>query len=190
MSLHPVHLTPDKDGNLPPSALVPFCSYQGNSSVLGQERPELGNLTVCDKFEQTILEGQLCYSLDIAKLGMKTKSSKANGLFFLVDPTSFPQNATEKDAETDDQSFKVYIHTLGQYTTFSPGSYGMSTLKRMTGTKSFKELPDHQKKCLVGKREECQTQKYLDQIQRECKCAPWELQINQEKNKVNTKYFE
>ena len=77
LSLHPVHLTPDKDGNLPPSALVPFCSYQGDSNLLGQERPELDNLTICDKFKSTILEGQLCYSLNIAKLGKKlTKSGK------------------------------------------------------------------------------------------------------------------
>ena len=178
LSLHPVHLTPDKEGNLPPSALVPFCSYQGNSSLLGQERPELDNLTVCDKFEPTILEGQLCYSLDMAKLGIKTKPGKSNGLFLLLDPNPFPQNATEKTAETDDQSFKVYIHTLGQYTTFAPGSYGMSTLKKMTGTKSFKQLPDHQRKCLVQTKEECQTQHYLNQVKKECKCVPWALQTD------------
>ena len=28
LSLHPIHLKPDTNGNLPPSALVPFCSYQ------------------------------------------------------------------------------------------------------------------------------------------------------------------
>ena len=30
LSLHPVHLTRDLQGNLPPSALVPFCFYQGD----------------------------------------------------------------------------------------------------------------------------------------------------------------
>ena len=82
LSLHPVHLTPDEEGKLPPSALVPFCSYQGDDDLLGQERPELDNLIICDKFKPTILEGQLCYSLDIVKLGEKgTKSGKNNGLF-------------------------------------------------------------------------------------------------------------
>ena len=144
-------------------------------------------MTVCNKFEPTILEGQLCYSLDIAKLRIKTKPGKPNGLFLLLDPNPFPQNATEKD--TDDQSFKVYIHTLGQYTTFAPGSYGMSTLKRMTGTKGFKQLPNHQKECMVHSREECQTQKYLAQVQGECKCTPWDLEINQGKNQVKIKSF-
>merc|ERR1711952_96065 len=72
LALHPVHLTPDKEGNLPPSALVPFCSYQGESNHLGRDIvTETDNMTVCDKFQPTILEGQLCYTLDVAKLGNK-----------------------------------------------------------------------------------------------------------------------
>ena len=57
VSQPPVHLTPNEKGQLPPSALVPFCSYQGDFNMLGQNRPELDNMTVCDKFEPTILEG-------------------------------------------------------------------------------------------------------------------------------------
>jgi len=81
LALHPFHLTRDKEGNLPPSALVPFCSYQGESSLLGKELPEMDNLTVCDKFQPTILEGQLCHTLDIATLvDVPSKSGKSNGL--------------------------------------------------------------------------------------------------------------
>ena len=54
----------------------------------------------------------------------------------------------------------------------------MTTLKKMTGTKSFKRLPDHQRKCLVQAREECQTEHYLNQVKIECKCTPWALQTN------------
>ena len=187
-------MTPDKEGNLPPSALVPFCSYQGNSSLLGQERPELDNMTVCDKFEPTILEDQFCYSLDMAKLKEtpSTKPGKANGLFLLLDPNRFQPNVTDEKKEsssTEDQSFKVYIHTLGQYTTLVPGSYGMSTLKKMAATKSFQQLPVHQKECLVGNTEECQTEKYLKKIERECKCTPWDLQTDQGKNQASAKFL-
>ena len=175
---------PDKEGNLPPSALVPFCSYQGDNSLIGQEISQLDNLTVCDKFQPTILEGQLCYSLDIAQLGGKqAKSGKSNGLFLLLDPNPYQLNVTDKNVE-ENLSFKVFINTLAQYTTFGPGSYGMSALKKMTGTKSFEQLPDHQKRCLVHNREECQTEKYLDQIKRKCECVPWALQTNQGKIQV------
>ena len=182
--LHPIHLIPDKEGNLPPSALVPFCSYQGN--LLGQERPEIDNLAMCDKFKPTILEGQLCYSLEIERLEEKpTKSGKTNGLLLLVDTNNNQENSlvpikgghNAEDTKAADQ-FKVFIHTFGQYTTFGSGSFEMSVLKKLTGTESFEQLPDNKKKCQVHKREECQTAKYLDQVQAECRCVPWSLNSN------------
>ena len=184
LSLHPVHLTPDKEGNLPPSALVSFCSYQGESSLLGKKLSEMDNMTVCDKFQPTILECQLCYTLDVAGLvDVPVKSGKSNGLFLLLDPKPYRLNQTEKKAlgsETGSgQKSKVFIHTLAQYTTFGSGSYAMSSLKKMTGTSNFKQLPDYQKKCLDHSREQCQTQTFLEQLHVECNCVPWALQTEQ-----------
>ena len=145
----------------------------------------MDNQTVCDKFQPTILEGQLCYTLDGALLKKNsTKSGQSNGLFLLLDPD--PYHLNHKDNNTDDQNFKLVIHTLAPYTTYESGSYAMATLKKMIGTKNFKQLPDHQRKCLVQKKEECQTQRYLNQVKTECKCTPWALQTD----KVGKKYFE
>ena len=148
-------------------------------------------MTVCDKFRPTILEGQLCYSLDIAKLVEKpTKSEQKNGLLLLLDTQPYQLNTTDmnvKTSERGENSFKVFIQTLAQYSTSGHGSYGMSALKSMTGTKSFEQLPDHQKKCRVHNREECQTQKNLDQVQRECKCIPWALQTGPGTHQVKRK---
>ena len=181
--LHPIHLTPDKEGNLPPSALVPFCSYQGESMILGRELPEMDYLTVCDKFQPVILEGKLCHSLDIAKLTKSpTKSGKSNGLLLWLDPYPYQLNHTHENAvwpKKSDQNFKIFIHTLAQFNMVGSGTYAMSTLKKMTGTKNFKKLPEGQKKCMVHDREVCQTHKYLEQVQKECKCLPWALQTNQ-----------
>ena len=177
-------MTHDEEGRLPPSALIPFCFYQKENSFLGRQRPEMNNITVCDKFQPTILEGQLCYSLKIAKLSenhkKSTKSGKEHGLLLLLDPKPYQLNHTEQNAESSmGNRFKVFIHTLHTHTTFGPGELAMTTLKKMTSTKSFKQLPDYQRKCLDHSREECQTQKYLDQVQKECKCIPWALRKNQ-----------
>ena len=117
--MHPIHLKPDINGNLPPSALVPFCSYQEDHSLLGQERHELQNLTFCDKFEPAILEGQLCYSLDVKKFeGKAAKTGKQSGLFLLLDPNPLQSSEGSVRATRNEQeSFKVYIHTLAPYTT-------------------------------------------------------------------------
>ena len=147
---------------------------------------------MCEKFTPTILEGQLCYSLDLARLGENhSKYGKKNGLFLLLDPNPYQLDATEENPEglskAAGQSFKVFIQNLAQYTIIGPGSYALSSLKRMTGTESFKKLPDHQKKCMVHNREECQSQKYLSTVQEECKCTPWSLQGYQDKEQVKAK---
>ena len=184
ISVHPVHLTEDNEGNLPPSALVSFCSYQEGASLLGEERQELGNLTLCDKFRPTILEGQLCYSLETAKYATKpTKAGKRNGFFLLLDPNPYPSR--DVDAERNGQdSFKVYIHTLAQHTAFGPGAYKMHTLKSMAVKKSFEQLPDHQKGCQVHNREGCQTKQFLDRVQSICGCVPWPLATDSSNKEV------
>lgn len=148
-------------------------------------------MTTCNKFQPTVLEGQLCYSLDVARLmKIATKPGKNNGLFLLLDPHPYHLTTTNKNLDvsrTGEQSFKVFIHSLAQYSTYGPGSYGMSSLKKMSGTKSFEQLPDHQKKCHAHNRDECQTQKYLEQVEKECKCIPWSLGKTQIKKQVKHK---
>ena len=143
----------------------------------------MDNLTVCDKFQPTILEGQLCYTLDVAKLGdLKTKLGKTNGILLLLDPNPYGLKSKDENAgrtKVDEKNFKIFFHTLGQQTSFGPGSYAMTILKKMTGTTGFKQLPDHQKKCRLHNREECQTQKYLDEVQAKCECMPWALKTDQ-----------
>ena len=90
----------------------------------------MNNITVCDNFKPTILEGQLCYALDITNIGeYPTRSGKSNGLFLLLDPKPYQLNQTEKKtlgSETGSgKKSKVFIHTLAQYTTFGSGSYAM-----------------------------------------------------------------
>ena len=73
MSLHPPHLI-DSSGSLTPAALIPFCAYQTNMTLLGQTRQDLP-FPVCSQFQPVLFEGQLCYSLDLATLniGLETK---------------------------------------------------------------------------------------------------------------------
>ena len=179
LSLHPVHLTPDKEGNLPPSALVPFCAFQGNNSLLGQERPELDNLSICNKFKPTILKGQFCYSLDITKVERtKTRIGKAGGFFFLIDPSPSQKGYDKTHPTQDTQPFKIYISTLGQYKIIEGGAYAMRTLKQMTAKTSFANLPMAKTRCQVHNIVECQNKKHLDQVKSRCNCIPWALMTN------------
>ena len=150
-------------------------------------------MTLCDKFEPTILEGQLCYSLDITKLKMfeverhATKTGKQSGLFLLLDASPYPMKPTDsslKAVKNDQESFKVYIHTLAENTAFGPGAYAMHNLKRMTGNPSFYQLPDSQKECQVHSREKCQTNIFLSQLRSNCSCVPWSITTENSSMKV------
>ena len=149
--------------------------------MLGQERPESGNLTFCNKFEPTILEGQLCYSLDVAKFKRKpTNAGKKSGLFLLIDP--IPNVVAPRN---DQELFIVYVHTLAQHTSFGPGVYSMHILKKMTGTKSFLKLQDNQKNCQVNDQEMCQTKNFLDGVKERCNCVPWPVAPENNNNEVS-----
>ena len=63
LSSHHVHLK-TKLGALVPSAFIPFCAYKTDLLLLGEHIKGL-KFPVCNKFTPTVLDGQLCYNLDI-----------------------------------------------------------------------------------------------------------------------------
>ena len=136
----------------------------------------------------------MCYSLDVSQFGEKpTKEGKANGLFLLIDPNPYSLNYKDKmnkDVATMEQrNFKIYIHSLAQSTAYGPGSYAMSALKKMAGTKSFLQLPENQKRCQVHNREKCQSSAFLDQVEKHCDCVPWALMNDSGEYKVILFHF-
>ena len=53
----------DKDGNLSPTALIPFCDFGGNMSVMGVKIDQF-DVPVCNSFRPKIVQDQLCYTVD------------------------------------------------------------------------------------------------------------------------------
>ena len=84
-SIHPPHII-DNQGNLSPSAFIPFCSFSGNPFVVGKTIPHF-SVPVCNSFVPTILKDRLCYQLDLDHLKDKvdTKKLMTHGLGLLLD---------------------------------------------------------------------------------------------------------
>ena len=74
---HPPHIINS------PSAFIPFCEYGGNMLAMG-EKIEQFSLPVCTKFVPVILEGQLCYQVDVNDIQIKGRKAEAK-LTFLLD---------------------------------------------------------------------------------------------------------
>ena len=127
MSNHPVHIMPEDQQSISPSAFIPFCSFGGNMSVMGKTIHNF-NIPACDKFRPTFLDGQLCYQLDANELRNKVDKLKiaAQGIVLLLD---YNLDRMVKDEEDDLQTVgdysileennkntndaKIYIETLG-----------------------------------------------------------------------------
>ena len=187
VSNHPPHLI-DSSGSLTPSGLIPFCAYQTSMTLLGQTRQDLP-FTVCSGFKPFILQGQLCYSLDLSTIKIDTaKTGMKHGLVLILDEgRSKNHQKTEKftkkaitslNFETSshsESSARIYLNTLASFTGYRAGSYALSVLKKMTGTDNFLGLPFKDKKCRIETFEECQIPRYIEEVNRQCGCIPWAL---------------
>ena len=186
----------DTFGNATPTALIPFCAYKSNMKITGEYIDSL-RFPVCTKFQPTVQDGQLCYVLNINKvlleeaggLGrLKTESGKDAGILILVDPVkpagdhSTIENSLEdkvfmrlERAQDMKNSARVYISTLTSFSDNRAGSYAMFSLKMMTGTSSFLDLPDKEKSCQIKSLEACRSRRYLAEVEKQCGCIPWSL---------------
>ena len=59
---HPIHII-DQDGELSPTAPIPFCDFGGNMSVMGVKIDQF-DVPVCNSFRPKMIRDQLCYTVD------------------------------------------------------------------------------------------------------------------------------
>ena len=129
ISNHPVHILDEH--NIPsPSAFIPFCSFGGNMSVMQEYVPNFPN-RVCNKFSPIVLEGRICYQVDVNEFMNQVDSKKlmTHGLIFMMDynedrlglDTNNDETSVDKDygdmQKKDDKKEKamIYIETLGMH---------------------------------------------------------------------------
>ena len=184
---HPPHLHEETQTG---SSFIPFCAYKTNMTI---SEPELWlpniSFPICTSFKPTILEGQLCYKIQVnATSGMGNE----NELALLVDyqgelsiHTSPKQEKKQKQNSnsallnfntahsSDTEVAKVHIDTLSSFMGLGGGNYAMTAVKRMTAKEDFLKMPLKERNCEVELFENCRTRKLLE----ECNCVPWELSM-------------
>jgi hypothetical protein len=192
MSSHPVHLI-NRAGLAMPSAFIPFCAYKTNMGVMGGKVAGIG-FPACDKFLPTVLDGELCYTVDLASFlpdEMVSKEGKDGELLLLLDynkersiqprPTTKALGNSKnfislKEVHPEDiPQARIHIHTLTGFSKYGAGSYTMSALKRMVGTSDFLSMPEDVRRCNLKTLETCQREKFLERGVRNCSCVPWEF---------------
>ena len=179
---HPPHLTSSLS-----SAFIPFCAYKTKLNF-SEKSPALNgtDFPICSSFLPTVLEGQLCYKLELKR---KSGQGKSNELMLLLDynedrslQTSSAENKGQK-APNDTINFdtatrsiqgsqaKVQINILSPSFGLGGGKYQMTVVKRMSAKEDFLKMPLKDRNCEVELYEDCRTRNLLEG----CKCKPWEL---------------
>ena len=87
ISNHPVHII-DEDGNLSPSAFIPFCALGADTSIVGTKIKEF-TTPVCNSFEVKLRNDQLCYEISVEhftnKMHQEHEQAFKLGLLLVLD---------------------------------------------------------------------------------------------------------
>ena len=173
------------------SSFVPFCAYKTNMTISGPEAwlPNM-SFPICTSFNPTILEGQLCYKIQV---NATSGQGKKHGLLLLLDyqdklslqvPLKQEDKPSRKiirrlnfetDGSPNTEAAKVHIDTLSPFTGSGGGIYQMRVVKRMTTTEDFLKMPLKERNCKVELFENCRTTKLLEG----CQCVPGEMSAYQ-----------
>ena len=113
---HPVHLVDhlvDEEGNHSPSALIPFCEFSGNMSIMGVKIDQF-DVPVCNSFRPKFSGDQLCFEVDPNYYKDKIDADKKLSLSLFIDYNEDRHmflNGSEKDIDDD---FYIKVETIGK----------------------------------------------------------------------------
>ena len=175
--IHPPHIISNSS-----SAFIPFCFYQSEPVLSGQQKTHKNlSFPICTSFQPTLLQGQLCYKLD---LRLPSGQGKMNELMLILDyNTELSLHPKIRSSDINSKSFylksldsdqyeaKIHINALSQMTNFGGGAYKMTVVKRMTVTPDFLKMSLKDRNCKVEEYEECRSRNLL----KNCRCIPWDV---------------
>ena len=85
------------------------------------------------------------------------------------------KDSLKTEASDHGNTATIHLSTLDRFSITKPGKYAMASLKKMTGTDDFLDLPDNTKDCQIEVQESCYNRRYVEELQKQCNCLPWAL---------------
>ena len=152
-------------------SFVPFCAYKSELSPnSGKEHAEM-QLPVCSNITTLLINGKLCHTvrMNVSELEPGAK----NGFLLLLDPKESRNTVVSKDSLYDKKFAEIHLATLSPHTSSKNGTHILSSLKRVTGSKSFLAQNEEIKGCGNKEFEVCQSQRYFVAVEQQCGCLPW-----------------
>ena len=164
-----------------PSSFIPFCAFDGELDSHGTQSENF-SVPFCNSFTPTIIEGQLCYALNITKIGFVKEA-----LFFIDTNLERSVHTSQQESKKSgalrlkqglgkkSHLAKIHIDTLEPFTSETFASYALTSLKKMTSTQNFEEMLDEDKGCRMQPRSECERNILVQKVTEICQCVPFSL---------------
>ena len=108
---HPVHIM-DPTGALSPTALVPFCSFGGDMSVMGVKIDQF-DVPVCNSFSPKIVKDQLCFTVNPNKYKKSVHNQGKLSLTLFMNLNEERQLLSGTSTLNDD-NFSIIVETIGK----------------------------------------------------------------------------
>ena len=105
---HPVHIV-GENGTLSPTALIPFCEFGGNFSVMGAKIDQF-DVPVCKSFRPKIVRDQLCYTVDPNKYKDKIDLKGELSLALYI---HYNEDRQMEDIDHTEEH-KIVVNTIGK----------------------------------------------------------------------------
>ena len=110
---HPVHIK-EKNGQLSPTALIPFCEFGGEISTMGVKIDQF-EVPFCNSFKAKTLNDQLCYEIDPNNYKMFLSKKEQISLTLYINYNEVRQFYEDMNADlSDDQNF-IIIGSIGNF---------------------------------------------------------------------------
>ena len=102
MTNHPAHIKSRFS-----TALIPYCEFCGNMSVMGEENDQF-NVPVCNSFRPRIIGDQLCYTVDPNEYKDKVNLEGEISLSLFI---HYNEDRQMEDVSDDEE--EIIINTIG-----------------------------------------------------------------------------
>ena len=181
---HPVHLV-DDNGNLSPTALIPFCAVSNNFSTFGVKIEQF-DTPVCKMFRPKNVRDQLCYTADLNQIKDKSLKGKLFFTFFI----HMNKDRELSSITTEERDNFIIIDSIGKnftsiklmndlYLTIPPdplhlsleNEYNLNVLKEIEVSDDFLTIDENVRNCQNDETyDDCITEKYVHTILKNCRC--------------------
>ena len=109
MTNHPVHII-DQENEFSPTALIPFCEFSGNMSVMGVKIDQF-DVPVCNSFRPKIIRDQLCYTVDPNEYKHKIDLTGELSLSLFI---HYNEDRQMEDTDCTEKPSVIAVDTIGK----------------------------------------------------------------------------